>query len=113
MALPASWIDALFARLTVRYGVAFTRQYEGLDIAAVKADWAEVLGGFDGPSIGYALKYLPADKPPTAMQFRDQCRRAPVTELPALDRPRADPERVAALLAGLRERMGITRKTAA
>lgn len=91
MSLPALWVDRLFAKLAVRYGVAFTRQYEGLDIAAVKEDWADVLAGFDGESIAYALRYLPAEKPPTAMQFRDLCRRAPRREDPALPAPKTEP----------------------
>ncbi len=77
MSLRADWVDALFARLSVRYGVAFTRQYEGLDLAAVRGDWADVLDGFSGDDIAHALQVLPADKPPNALQFRDACRRAP------------------------------------
>ena len=99
MSLPASWVDSLFGRLGVRYGTAFLRQYEGFDLAIVKADWAEVLNGFDGESIAYGLRYLPADKPPTAMQFRDQCRRAPRPEPPkAIAGPKPDPARVAELV---------------
>ena len=104
MSLPESWVDRIFTKLTVRYGVAFTRQYEGLDIADVKEDWAEVLSGFDGDSIVYAFKYLPADKPPSALQFRDTCRRAPRSDeqTPALEGPKPDPERVARLLERMR-----------
>jgi hypothetical protein len=75
--LPAPWVDRIFAKLAVRYGEAFMRQYGGLDIAAVKADWAEELDGFDGEAIGYGLRFLPSERPPNVLQFRDQCRRAP------------------------------------
>lgn len=105
MPIPASWVEQLHARLQVRYGVAFARQYEDLDPELVKSDWADVLDGFDRASIAYALRFLPAERPPTALQFRDQCRRAPrgdaVASLPP-PADRADPERVRALLATLR-----------
>ncbi len=98
MSLPASWVESLFARLSVRYGIAFARQYEGFDMAAIKADWADVLAGFDGDSIAYALRYLPTERPPNALQFRDICRRAPSAPVVALPAPPADPQRVAAAL---------------
>ena len=46
MLLPSAWVDSLFERLSVRYGEAFLRQYAGLDMAKVKADWAQCLGLF-------------------------------------------------------------------
>ena len=95
MPLPSSWINNLFGRLALRYGTRFEAQYAGLDIGAVKADWADMLDGFRGNEIGYALKYLPVDKPPNAMQFRDICRRSPSPDLPKLPPgPPASPERV-------------------
>ena len=99
MPLPASWVDALFARLTLRYGAAFLRQWPDSDPAAVKADWSEVLDGVRGESLQYALRYLPT-APCTALAFRDLCRRAPAPALPALtdDGVRADPQRVQQLV---------------
>ncbi len=93
MSLPSAWIDSLFARLSVRYGSAFMRQYADLDAEAVKADWAEVLGGFhDKPeAIRYGLENLPSDKPVSALTFRDVCRRSPAKEVKALERPLASP----------------------
>lgn len=99
MSLPAAWIDALFARLTVRYGAAFMRQYEGIPLDAVKSDWAAVLGGFDGEDIKHALGSLPADWPPTVMQFRALCNNRPRQDEPLrIDGPPPDPARVAALI---------------
>lgn len=92
MALAASWVDHLFAKLGVRYGAAFLRQWPDTDPALVKADWAEVLDGCRGESIGYALRYLP-NTPPNALQFRDVCRRAPEPEVPRLPAPQVPPER--------------------
>jgi hypothetical protein len=89
--------------MTVRYGAAFMRQYEGLDIAHVKADWAEVLDGTSGKSIAFGLQYLPSDRPPNAMQFRDQCRRAPHDDHIALPAPdvKPDPARVREVMAAI------------
>lgn len=105
--LHASWVDRIFAKLTVRYGQAFMRQYSDLDPALVKADWAEVLAGFDGQpdALKYAIENLP-DAPPNATQFRAIARRAPSTVL-ALPAPRGDkpPPEVRKRLAELLQRM--------
>ena len=56
MALPSSCVDHLFARLTVRYGAAFLRQWPDTDLAVVKADWADVLDGVRGqPGVDRAV----------------------------------------------------------
>lgn len=91
MSLPSGWVDSLFARLTTRYGRSFSLMWEGLEIDAVKADWADVLGGFaDKPAaIRYGLDNLPSDRPPTAPQFREMCRRSP-DDTPRLPSPKAD-----------------------
>lgn len=101
--LPSSLVDAIFAKLTIRYGQAFMAQWRDLDIAYVKADWSEVLAGFDRDDVAFALSILTPDKPPNAMQFRELCRRAPVKPVPALPQPPVDPVRVAAARAKLRE----------
>lgn len=100
MPMRSDWIDALFDRLTVRYGALFTRQYDGIDIGAVKADWADMLGGLSGAALRYGLANL-AQLPPNAMQFRDICVRAPVEFPAAIEAPRADPAVVAAVRAGI------------
>lgn len=103
MPLPASWVDHLFAKLGVRYGAAFMRQWPDTAPDLVKADWAEVLDNVRAESISYALKYLP-EKPPNAIQFRDICRRAPApSDLARLQAPvpQADPDRVKAIMARL------------
>lgn len=102
MSLPAAWVDALFHRLAVRYGASFSRQWEGLDMAAIKADWAEELGYYaEHPqAIAGALRELPTDFPPNAMQFRALCAKA-LPAVPALPAPdvHAEPERVRRLIA--------------
>lgn len=103
MPLPASWVDHLFGRLALRYGAAFMRQWPDADAIAIKADWADVLDGTRGESIGYALRYLPM-QPPNALQFREICRRAPEPQVALLtdDRPPSDPERVRAAVEAMR-----------
>lgn len=104
MPLQTSWVEHLFAKLTVRYGAAFMRQYADLDAEHVKADWAEVLDGVSGKSLTYALTCLPSDRPVNALQFRDLCRRSPDAAAPALPAPldRANSARVAAIVSRLR-----------
>jgi hypothetical protein len=104
MALSPALLDNLFAKLGVRYGAAFLRQWPDVDIAHIKADWAEVLDGFHRADVLYALQYL-AVLPPNALQFRDICRRAPRADVLALEdnATPADPARVAAVVAELRK----------
>ena len=75
MSLPGSWVDSLFSRLSVRYGSEWMRKWEGIDIGAVKADWANELGPLHAhpESIAYGLDHLPPDRPPTVAQFRALC----------------------------------------
>lgn len=91
MPLPASWVDPLLAKLTLRYGQAFMRQYADLDPGMVKADWAEVLDGFERhpAALRYAVDNLP-DTPPNAMQFRAIARRAPPPDVAALPAPQGE-----------------------
>lgn len=87
MALPESWLNHLFGKLAVRYGDAWFRKWDGIPMAAVRADWAQVLDGLSGDSIGYGLQYLPDDFPPTAPAFRALCNRRP-DQVPLLDAPK-------------------------
>lgn len=103
MSLPLPWVDRIFDKLTLVYGQSFLRRWSDIDLNAVKADWAHELAGFEGhpKAIAWALQNLPPEKPPTVLEFRALARRAPAEELPRLDAPKADPERVAAELAKL------------
>lgn len=89
MSLPASWVDRIFEKLTVAYGHDFLRRWEGLDMAMVKADWADELAGYGSmpQAIKYGLDNLPADKPPTAKQFRAICNTVPMATHLALPAP--------------------------
>lgn len=89
--LPAALLDQILGRLAVRYGMAWSRMWEGLQPDAVRADWGTVLDGFSAADVAHALQHLPADRPPNVAQFRDLCRRAPRQDLPRLDAPRTPP----------------------
>lgn len=93
MSLPSAWVDRVFSKLTVAYGHRFLGLYSGIDIDAVKADWAEELTGFQQSpeAIRYALEHLPSDSPPNVFQFRDLCRKAPQYAPKALPAPPIDP----------------------
>lgn len=116
--LPRSWVDELFGRLALRYGAAFEAQYRGLDRDAVKADWADVLDGFERfpEAIKHALSVLPVDRPPNALQFRDACRRAPrpaQLALPPPQIPREVAERVLASIRSTRDAIRDSKATPA
>lgn len=95
----SSAIEAIFARLTVVYGRDFTDRYASVEPAAVRADWARELGGFleRHAAIQYALDHLPPAKPPTSIEFRLLCNRAPTVAPLALPAPLASPTVVAAV----------------
>jgi hypothetical protein len=95
--LPQDWVDRLFARISVRYGAAWTRMWEGIDMQAVKSDWAYELGGMqDHPdAVRFGLQHMNPDKPPTASQFRALCNRMPDKAHHALPPPKADPTVIA------------------
>ena len=90
--LPIEWVDRLFQKLALVYGVDVAKRYSGLDPAAVKREWQECLAPFrDRPhALKFALDHLPSDRCPTMLQFRDLCRQAPPLPGTALPEPKAD-----------------------
>jgi len=99
MSLDLRWVDAIHAKLLVRYGSQWLNLWAGVPPELVKADWAEELAAY-GPhpeAIKHALDNLPVDKPPTVAQFRLLCRNSPKMAPPALPAPVADPKIVAAV----------------
>lgn len=107
MSLPSPWVEKIFTKLTLVYGRSFLDRWAGLDVDAVKADWAHELAGLQqSPStISYALQNLPADKPPTVLEFRAICRRKPPEAFVGLPAVKLDPERLAEHAATARRRM--------
>ena len=92
-ALPLAWVEKVFRKLTVVYGRDFMARWEGQEINDVIEDWAEELAGFVNwpEAIAWALKNLPDSKPPTVLEFRALCFKAPKPERLALPEPAADP----------------------
>jgi hypothetical protein len=103
MSLPSAWVDRIFEKLSLLYGREFISRWDGLDLAAVKSDWSHELAGFKNwpEAIKFGLEHLPPDRPPTVLQFRDICRKAPGKAMLALPEPPANPERVQSELAKL------------
>lgn len=103
MSLSLAWTDRIFDRLCVRYGVRFLNQWKGMDMDAVRCDWADVLSGFEKwpEAIAFAIDHLEDEKPPTATMFRAIALKAPKPENLALPEPKSDPSRVAEELAKL------------
>ena len=84
-------VEAIFTKLTLRYGRDFLAQWEGIDLNDVKADWALELEGIRSESVVYALKNLP-DKAMNVGVFRSIALRAPAPEMVRIDAPAANPE---------------------
>jgi len=97
--LDSRWVDAIHAKLLVRYGSQWLNLWAGVSPELVKADWAKELAPY-GPhpgAIKHAFENLPADKPPTVAQFKLLCRNSPRMAPPALPAPVVNPEIVAAV----------------
>ena len=108
--LPSNWVNSLFARLAVRYGSAWTAKWEGLDMDAVRADWANELAGYVNrpEAIKHALDHLPPDRPPNVLQFLLLCRNTPESMPVLLNAPAPTEEekaKVRSLLQLARERI--------
>lgn len=107
--LPMQWIDRLFTKLTLTYGAPFMARYDGLDLAMVKAEWAEGLAGYQvdhGAAITWALGALP-DRAPNLIEFRALCRHAPTPAKKLLEGPppeKPNPEMLAKVAEVLTEK---------
>ena len=105
--LPDAWVARIFDKLSLTYGAAWVRKWEGVDGAAVRADWGHELRGFQQSpnAIKHALEHLPPAEPPTVLQFRDLCIKAPQFNPPKLPPPPADPAVVVKAVSGV-QRIG-------
>lgn len=93
-------IDRIFARLLVRYGNQWLRMWDGIDMDAVKTEWASELAVYSSNlrAIAYGLDNLPQDFPPNVSQFKAICNRRPDVQAPALPAPPINKEAAAAAL---------------
>lgn len=107
--LPDPWVEKIWTAMRGTYGAEFDRQWEcpaGVEpakhVADLKAVWGRGLAGFqqNPRAIAHALENLP-ERPPNLVQFAALCRRRP-EPMPALDAPKANPERVAAEIERMR-----------
>lgn len=99
-------VDHVFGRMNAAYGAAWPQSHGGVPVADVKTVWLDELSRLTHNDTGkrailWALRNLPPDRPPNAMQFRRLCAMAPAPEAPKLEAPKADPARLAAELAKL------------
>jgi hypothetical protein len=108
MSMQSASIDAIFTKLALTYGRDFTDRYAALDPLAVKADWArELFPWLNKPAaIRFALDNLPPGKPPTSIEFRALCNRAPEIAPKRLPAPKTDAERVRSLLSRAKDAVG-------
>lgn len=84
-------IDAIFDKLAVRYGADWLRQWDGVDMAFVKADWAEELSGYANnlEPLRYALRHLP-ERCPNVGQLKKIANLCPPPVFKALPVPKAN-----------------------
>jgi hypothetical protein len=105
MSLPMKAIDRLFERLGATYGKQWTSMWDGTPISDVKSLWAHELATYSGhlEALAFALENLPP-RAPNCIEFKQLCRMAPrKDDAPAIEHVKADPARVAAEFAKLRE----------
>ncbi len=95
-------IDAIFAKLAVRYGAVWLRQWDGVDMNLVKSDWGSELSGFASnlEPLRYALRNLP-ERCPNVGQFRAIANCCPAPAVALLEAPAANPVKVAQAMAQL------------
>lgn len=84
-------IDAIFDKLAVRYGAEWLRQWDGVQMKFVRADWAEELSGYADnlEPLRYALRHLP-ERCPNVGQLKKIANLCPPPVFKALPAPKAD-----------------------
>lgn len=84
-------VELVLARMAVRYGVLWSRMWEDINPEALKADWVAELSGMPPYAVHYAMRFLPADRPPTVVAFKALCSRAPAPNQMRIHGPRQAP----------------------
>ena len=73
--LPMAWIEKLFEKMLVTYGNKFLDEYRGLDLQAVKINWANGLGKLTREEIARGVNSLNEHSwPPMLPQFIKLCK---------------------------------------
>jgi hypothetical protein len=111
MPLPLEFVSRIHTRLLARYGSRWLQLYPGFtpkQMQSVSEDWADVLGGLLSQQLAHGLAHLPPEFPPNATVFRDICLGAPVRarqlQIDGPPSPNADPERLKAALAVIKQK---------
>lgn len=104
MGLPTKAIDRIFSRMEATYMASWERAIGSVPVSDIKTLWSHELAGFEGrlQDIAWALDNLP-ERPPNIIEFKKLCRLAPAPEVPQVEGPKADPERLKAELKKLGE----------
>lgn len=69
------WVERLFGRLSAMYGARFADMWSGLDLARVKAAWAEDLGELSPDDVARGVAACKRREwPPTLPEFLGLCR---------------------------------------
>lgn len=96
-------VQKLFERFALRYARTFLAEFEGLDIEAVKAEWAEEMQHFSVEQVRKAFEGVKYNQyPPSLPTFVAYCKSGPVSTSPALPE-KFTPEQLARNKAKVRE----------
>ncbi len=92
--IPTSWVERIFAVMTLHYGARFADAWRGADPAELKALWAEKLSSLTPAQIKRGMQLLEQCKfPPTLPEFVALCRQAaPQAHQYRLPPPKLTPE---------------------
>ena len=76
MAIPLTWINALFEKFERFYGQDFVRKWNISNVDAMKQEWAEGLARFEGETLRMAVEYCRENvaKPPSLPEFIIICK---------------------------------------
>ena len=96
-------VDKMFERFALRWSRVFLTEYEGLDIGAVKAEWAEDLQRFTLDQARKAFENCKFNQfPPSLPTFLAHCKAAPFADAPRIEQ-KLTPEDIARNRAKIRE----------
>lgn len=107
----AQIVEVIFTHCSLYYGRDFMARWEGLDEKTVMRFWERELRSFEErpEAIRYALDNLPL-RPPHVGEFREIARRAPEKQVPQIEQPPMDKDRMRAHIKKAREALGLWRR---
>lgn len=106
-AVPESWVDSLFTKMSTTYGSRFADMWQGIPIDDVRRAWGIDMRKLSAEQLraGVHTLDLAFPIPPTWPQFMAHCRQARRSQAPGqlTDNRRADPARYAANMERVRD----------